>query len=432
MIQAGAVDQRARKMVFDDELMGELIRFVASHEVGHTLGLRHNMGASYATPVERLRDNDWLTENGHTSSIMDYARFNYVAQPEDSIDVENLMPRIGDYDKWAIQWGYSKLADTLSPSRKQLHLAQLVTDSVAKNPRLWFSGEGRDFDPRSQTEDLGDNAMTASYYGIKNLKRILPNIIKWTDSEQNDNYTNLNQVYQSIVSQYKDYMYHVAKNIGGIYVTQKSRAQEGPIYQAVPKRKQKEALMFLNSYLFTEPQWLLNDTILNIIEEPKSKDAVTKMMEGMMTTLLGGSRISRISFIAERYQSNNPYKPQEYLEDITNYIWSSLDVFYDPNAYQRELQKNYVSNMIALYSPDKADSPLRLLMAKLSENKTSNTDIRSLALNHLIKLHGRINRILPRVDDDIVRAHLLYIEKQIEEAVGEVDDSSIPFRPILN
>ncbi len=432
MVQAGAVDQRAQKMVFDDALIGELIRFVASHEVGHTLGLRHNMGASYATPVERLRDNEWLTENGHTSSIMDYARFNYVAQPQDSVDVKNLMPRIGDYDKWAIQWGYSKFSDTLTTAEQEQLLSQWVTDSVAANSRLWFGGEGRDFDPRSQTEDLGDNAMTASYYGIKNLQRILPHIIDWTDSDENDNYQNLDQVYKTIVSQYKDYMYHVAKNIGGIYVTPKSREEEGNVYQGVSKGKQKEALMFLNSYLFTEPEWLLNDTILNKIEEPKTKNAVTQMMEGMMTTLLGGSRMSRIAFIADRYNRDSPYRPQEYLEDITNYIWGNLSVFYDPNQYQRDLQKNYVSNMIALYRPDKANEPLKLLMAKLSENKTSNTDIRSLALNHLVQLHGKINRVLPRVSDEIIRGHLQYIEKQIEDAVGDMDENELPYRPILN
>ncbi|MGS0525846.1 zinc-dependent metalloprotease [Zobellia nedashkovskayae] len=196
MVQAGAVDERARKMEYDTELMGNLIRFVASHEVGHTLGLRHNMGASSATPVEKLRDAAFLKKNGHTSSIMDYARFNYVAQPEDSIPVEDLMPRIGDYDKWAIQWGYSRFADDLSIKDEKDLLSQMVVDSVSSNPRLWFGGEGRDFDPRSQTEDLGDDAMQASMYGILNLQRIAPFLKKWTQEKSSDNYANLDQIYK--------------------------------------------------------------------------------------------------------------------------------------------------------------------------------------------------------------------------------------------
>ncbi|QLE00964.1 zinc-dependent metalloprotease [Galbibacter sp. BG1] len=430
MIQAGAVDERARKMTFDDELMGELIRFVSSHEVGHTLGLRHNIGASHATPVERLRDNDWLTENGHTSSIMDYARFNYVAQPEDSVSVENLMPRINDYDKWAIQWGYSAFPDSLSSEEEKEILNKWVADSVRTNPRLWFGGEGKDFDPRSQTEDLGDNAMVASYYGIENLKRVIPNLEAWTETSPDGDYKDLDEIYKNLLKQYSNYLFHVAKNIGGIYVTPKSRSDEGDVYRAVSKGKQKEALTFLNTYLFEEPEWLLESSILNKIEEPNSKAPTTELMESLMMTLLGGSRMSRISFVADRYSFTDPYTPEEYLSDISNYIWSDLDVFYNPTDYQRRLQKTYVADMIALYKPNEAESAMVGLMAQLSKEKTYNTDIRSLALNNLINLKRRITNVLPSVSDDIARAHLQYILKEIEDVVGDTKAIEPIYRPI--
>ncbi|MBT8185813.1 MAG: zinc-dependent metalloprotease, partial [Eudoraea sp.] len=222
MIQAGAVDARAQKMQFDTELMGQLVRFVCAHEVGHTLGLRHNMAASYATSVDHLRDAEWLRKHGHTSSIMDYARFNYVAQPEDSIPPADLMPRIGDYDKWAIQWGYSGLPQEFTSGEEKEYLNTMVIDSISNNQRLWFGGEGRDFDPRSQREDLGDNSVLASNYGIMNLQRIVPYLTEWTKEKGSDDYSNLDQVYKDLVKQYDNYLFHVVKNIGGIYVTPKT------------------------------------------------------------------------------------------------------------------------------------------------------------------------------------------------------------------
>ncbi|HEY4337840.1 MAG TPA: zinc-dependent metalloprotease, partial [Puia sp.] len=212
MIQTAAVDPRARKMKFDDALMGDLIRFVSSHEVGHTLGLRHNMGSSSKTPVEKLRDKAWVEANGHTASIMDYARFNYVAQPEDNISSRGLYPRINDYDKWAILWGYKGIPDTRDAEEDKKILNKWAIDSL-KNPRLWFGGEGQNFDPRAQTEDLSDNAMKASEYGIKNLKRILPNLPEWC-KEEADQYDNLQELYQQLVGQFGRYMGHVVKNVG--------------------------------------------------------------------------------------------------------------------------------------------------------------------------------------------------------------------------
>ncbi|HEA19855.1 hypothetical protein LCGC14_0713630 [marine sediment metagenome] len=431
MVQAGAVDERAQHMEFEDELMGELIRFVASHEVGHTLGLRHNMGASSATPVENLRNAEWLKKNGHTSSIMDYARFNYVAQPEDSIPTEDLMPRIGDYDKWAIQWGYSKFPKQMDISEEKELLSQMVVDSVSNNPRLWFGGEGRDFDPRSQTEDLGDDAMEASMYGILNLQRIAPYLRKWTKEKNSDDYANLDQVYKDLVDQYKDYIFHVAQNIGGIYVTPKTMGEEGEIYLPVDKMKQKQALVFLNDYIFKEPRWLLRKDILNAIQSPQSKEAVTKTMESVMLNLLGGSRLSRMTFIAERYEDEDPYTPEAYMDDLAQVVWGDMNVFYQTNAYRRKLQKSYVSNLIALYKPDEAVGLVGGILAKLSEGYTVNTDVRSLALDNLLTLQGKIKRTLPVMTDRLTIAHLNYLKREIASVVGEtkdVDPLFIPFR----
>ena len=248
-------------MIYDDELMGQLIRFVSSHEVGHTLGLRHNFGSSSSVPVEKLRDKAWVEANGHTPSIMDYARFNYVAQPEDSIPEKGLFPRIGDYDRWAIEWGYKFFKEYQDDRSEKPHLNTWVIDRL-KDRSLWFGTETNPDDPRSQREQVGDDAMKGSMYGIKNLKRIVPNLLEWT-REPNEGYTSLDEMYNTLTVQFNFYMGHVARYVGGIMETPKTVEEKGPVYEIVSKDKQQEAVEFLNKQLFATPSWLINQDIFS-------------------------------------------------------------------------------------------------------------------------------------------------------------------------
>ncbi|HEX3768469.1 MAG TPA: zinc-dependent metalloprotease, partial [Puia sp.] len=314
-IQAGAVDPRARTMVFSDSLMGTLIRFVSSHEIGHTLGLRHNMGSSSKTPVEKLRDRKWVEANGHTASIMDYARFNYVAQPEDQISPIGLYPRIGPYDKWAIQWGYKIIPDTKSAEEDKLILNRWIIDSLKSNPRLWFGGEGQNFDPRSQTEDLSDDAVKASEYGILNLKRIIVQLTVWT-KEEADTYENLDDMYGQLIGQFSRYMNHVTKNVGGIYETLKSIEEPGEVYEPTPKLIQEQSIQFLQNQLFKTPYWLLDKNVLNKISSPSSSELITNTQGGVLNSLLSSSRLFRMEVMSDRFGKSTVYGPDELITDL--------------------------------------------------------------------------------------------------------------------
>jgi hypothetical protein len=256
MTQCGALDKRAQKMDFPDELMGQLIRFVSSHEVGHSLGLRHNMIASQATPVEKLRDKAWVEKYGHTSSIMDYARFNYVAQPEDNISEKGLFPRINDYDKWAIKWGYQYRPEFKDPVKEKKALRAEVTKVLKDNRRLWWNGdEGKGSDPRSQTEDLGDNQMKANAYGMKNLQRVMQNLQKWT-AQPDGEYEDLNEMHRAVRAQYQRYVNHVQRYLGGRYT---NNAPGQKPYDFLPRELQREAVAWLGKNVLEAPLSLYPD-----------------------------------------------------------------------------------------------------------------------------------------------------------------------------
>ena len=357
MIQASSIDTQARSMEFNDELMGQLIRFVSSHEVGHTLGLRHNMGSSSKTPVEKLRDKNWVEANGHTASIMDYARFNYVAQPEDHIAQKGIFPRIGIYDKWAIQWGYTYLPVADEQADKKI-VNKWIIDSLKANPRLWFGTETNPFDPRSQTEDLSDDNVVASEYGIKNMKRLAANLINWT-KEEAGHYEHLQSMYTAMLGQFNRYMNHVLRNIGGIYETPKSEEQAGDIYEPNPKAKQVAALQFLNRQLFTTPTWLLDKSILNKITMPLGNENVNTIQINVLNSLISPTRLNRISASANRFNlaTTDYLSIDELLKEVLKTITVEMNTHASADLYRRNLQRAFVetlSNTIDLKSPSAA------------------------------------------------------------------------------
>ena len=415
LIQTAAVDPAARTKKFDDKLMGELIRFVSSHEVGHTLGLRHNMGASSATPVEKLRDKAYQDKNGHTSSIMDYARFNYVAQPEDGVTA--LFPRIGDYDKWAIKWGYSYFDGAKTETEEKAKLNEMTKEAY-KNNRLWFGTESSPYDPRYQTEDIGDNAMRASEYGIKNLKRILPNLLEWT-KENGESYAELDELYGALTGQFRRYMGHVTKNVGGIYDSPKTYDMTGNQFEVVPKAIQKDAVLFLNTQLFSTPKWLLDQNILSKINPESGVETVKGMQDATLSSLLAGDRIVRL--IETSSMSKNNYTVDELISDLKNGIFSELKGSGSIDVYRRNIQKLYVDKMIELLKPGTA--MVRAVPVGVTYGFTTRrvnlaqTDLPSIARGQLNSLKNEMKLASSRMTDRMSRYHLQDLISRIGEAL---------------
>ncbi len=396
-VQAGAVDPRARKIKYDDELMGDLIRFVSSHEVGHTLGLRHNMGSSSQTPVEKLRDKAWVEEHGHTVSIMDYARFNYVAQPEDNITKAGLYPRINDYDKWAIEYGY-KPTEFKTPKEDHLYWNKVIIERLSADPRLWFGGEGSDSDPRAQREDLSDDAVAASNYGILNLKRTIGQIPAW-NVEEADMYTNVSRMYDAVVSQFNRYLGHVSANIGGRYLTNHSIEQPDLVkYAPVPKAKQKDALNFLNQHLFTKPAWLIDvPYIFELTDSPEN--GLYTLINGVVSSsnLLSVAKLNRLGQFAQNDPSN--YKPEEYLADLTGMIFTELDKGRAVDSYRRYLQRRFVTSAIEV----------------MNSTNAATSDVRPMLMATLMDIEKKASKA--KSSDSLTKAHWQAIAMQISDAL---------------
>ncbi|MGA0042915.1 MAG: zinc-dependent metalloprotease [Flavobacteriaceae bacterium] len=386
-VQTAAINPEAQSVAFKDEIMGRLIRFVSSHEVGHTLGLPHNMGSSVAYPVDSLRSAEFTQKYGTAPSIMDYARFNYVAQPGD--EGVSMMPNVGPYDKYSINWGYRPIFDVSATGEKPI-LDQWILEKAGDPIYRFGAQQWSVIDPSSQTEDLGANAVDASQYGIMNLKRIVPRLIDWTGGD-GKNYDDLDELYGQVVGQFNRYMGHVAANVGGVYKYTKTYDQEGAVFTHVDKAHQERCVRFLQSELFTTPNWLLDANIFNKIESTGALTRIRDMQVRTLNSLLSANRLERM-IENEALNGSAAYTPMDFMDQVTDGLWREST----PDAYRRNLQRAHVDRLESLLKEN--DSDVRALammqLKKVQKFASKKYGGNSMSAAHFQEIEARISSTL--------------------------------------
>lgn len=412
-LQVGPLDARAKKLPLPDDLMGRLVEYVIAHEVGHTLGFQHNMKASATYAVDKVRDPQWLRTMGHTPTLMDYSRFNYVAQPEDNIPLADLIPGIGPYDKWATMWGYKPIpgAKTADDEKKTLDAWAREQDS---KPYLRFStADSRGSDPGENTEAVGDgDAIVATGYGIKNLKRVADMLLPAT-SQPGEPYDDLEELYGRLLGQWATELNHVSGLVGGFNSQQKHSGQEGVRFTIVPRERQMAAVRFLNENAFTTPTWALKPEILRRIEPTGAVARVNAAQERVMNSLMSNTRFDRL-VEQEAIDGALAYHPGEFMSDVRRGIWKEIEV--GPvriDVYRRQLQNSYID----------------LLSQKLNGRQPVSDAYRSMIKAELRDLSNAIAAASPRATDRETKAHLADARDQIAKALDPKFPPPAPATP---
>ncbi len=389
-VQTAAINPEAQRVGFKTEVMGELIKFVSSHELGHTIGLPHNMGSSSAYPVDSLRSATFTKKFGTAPSIMDYARFNYVAQPGDKGVA--LMPNIGVYDKHAINWGYRPILGKTAEEEKPILDSWILKH--AGNPWYRF-GRNNGIDPSSQTEDLGDDGVKASMYGVANLKRIVPNLIKWT-SKKGENYSDLKEMYGHVLSQFNRYSGHVTTIVGGVIEDNKTSDQAGAIYTHVSKARQKEAVKYLNDQLFKTPTWVINKEIIDRTESSGVSDRIKGMQTRTLRNLLRDRRIVRM-IDNETLNGSKAYTVLSLMYDLRRGIWAELYSRKSIDTYRRNLQRTHIS-----------------VLGDLMEKGVDISDVKPIVRGELNRIKTEVRKAVATAPNTITRYHLRDILERID------------------
>lgn len=403
-VQAGAVDPRADKLPLPDELMGRLIQYVVCHEVGHTLGFPHNMKSSSLYPLEKIRDPKWVKENSHVATLMDYSRMNYVAQPEDGINPNDLIPKIGPYDKWATHWGYAPIPNATNPDDEKPTLSMWAKEQD-QTPWLRFStvGEGASYDYGDQTEAVGDgDAVAATRLGIKNLERISARLISATSTKEGEPFDDLAEVYNNLLGQWSRELNHVVRIVGSYDSQEKAVGQHSVRFTPVPRERQVEAVAFLNENAFHVPRFLLDPQVLRRMEPSGTIERIRSNQQKILESLLGSERVRRL-IEQQTVDGGSTYPPSEFLHSVRSGIWSELADKRGAIAvdtYRRNLQRTWLNLVI-----DRAD------------DERSNDDVRPLFRGELLTLDADLAKNLARVKDPVTRLHFLDVRAGIQRAL---------------
>jgi hypothetical protein len=419
MLETGASNPLARSLPIDEGLMCEAMRQVIAHEIGHALGLPHNMISSSAYPVDSLRNADFARRMGVAPSVMDYARQNYIAQPGDGLAGADYIRQIGPYDHYSINWGYRWLPDAATAEAEKETLDRWILER-ADDPVYRYAPQrgGAPVDPRQQTEDMGDDPVAASGYGIANLKAVMPRLIAWTSRDGQD-YTDLGELYGELVGQWNRYVNHVLSVVGGMYEVLKTTDQEGPVYEPVPADDQREALAFLIAEVFDGSAWLDDEEVLRRLEHQGGPQRVRARQVSLLNNLLEPGRLQRIAE-TELHEGAGAYGLAEFMDDVKDGVWRELRQARPVDPYRRALQRAHVERLGWLLEEEPAGLPnIPGIQNFLWVNPVdvSQSDIRPLARAQLRELRAEADRWSRLTQDRMTRVHLQDIVDRIDETL---------------